>query len=448
VLEEALLQFSEETGIQVQVQYGGSGTLLGQFLLDANGCDVFLPADDSFVQAAKAKHRVAEIVGLAHMTPVIGVASGNPQGVGGIEDLLRPDLRVGLGSLEATSIGKLSKQALAEKGQWDVAQKHVKVFQATVTELATDLVVGNLDAAIVWDTTCAQFEGMEFVSDPTLTGLSQRVALGIAASTRQPSSALLLARWLQAPERGGGIYTKHAFQRTANGDAWNPRAELVVYAGSMFHAALEDVFQRFEEREGVRVTRIYNGCGILVAQMRSGGEPDAYFSCDSSFLDDIEERFGKRQELSVNPLVLIVPAGNPKGIQGLADLSQAGLDVGLAHPTQSALGRLTQNHLKKLGLWDKIQTSGNVKQDAPQGDFLVNALLTGSLDVALVYASNASLVRESLSVIPLDEGIAAHQPFAIAKDSSHPHLSQRLFDAVLEERERFENLGFRWAHRP
>ncbi|MCH2111506.1 MAG: substrate-binding domain-containing protein, partial [Planctomycetes bacterium] len=299
-----------------------------------------------------------------------------------------------------------------------------------------------------WDTTCAQFEGMEFVSDPTLTGLSQRVALGIAASTRQPSSALLLARWLQAPERGGGIYTKHAFQRTANGDAWNPRVELVVYAGSMFHAALEDVFQRFEEREGVRVTRIYNGCGILVAQMRGGGEPDAYFSCDSSFLDDIEERFGKRQELSVNPLVLIVPAGNPKGIQGLADLSQAGLDVGLAHPTQSALGRLTQNHLKKLGLWDKIQTSGNVKQDAPQGDFLVNALLTGSLDVALVYASNASLVRESLSVIPLDEGIAAHQPFAIAKDSSHPHLSQRLFDAVLEERERFENLGFRWAHRP
>ncbi|MCH2113095.1 MAG: substrate-binding domain-containing protein, partial [Planctomycetes bacterium] len=87
VLEEALLQFSEETGVQVQVQYGGSGTLLGQFLLDANGCDVFLPADDSFVQAAKAKHRVAEIVGLAHMTPVIGVASGNPQGVGGLQDL-------------------------------------------------------------------------------------------------------------------------------------------------------------------------------------------------------------------------------------------------------------------------------------------------------------------------------------------------------------------------
>ncbi len=34
----------------------------------------------------------------------------------------------------------------------------------------------------------------------------------------------------------------------------------------MLRPAIEETIQAFEQREGVRVIRIYNGCGILVGR--------------------------------------------------------------------------------------------------------------------------------------------------------------------------------------
>ena len=39
------------------------------------------------------------------------------------------------------------------------------------------------------------------------------------------------------------------------------------------------------------ITPVYNGCGILVSQMKAGEKPDAYFSCDTKFMDMVQERF-------------------------------------------------------------------------------------------------------------------------------------------------------------
>jgi hypothetical protein len=62
---------------------------------------------------------------------------------------------------------------------------------------------------------------------------------------------------------------------------------VVEFLGYRFRFGAVD----FEQREGVRVTRVYNGCGILVTQMHSGTRPDAYFSCDVSFMDQVRDLF-------------------------------------------------------------------------------------------------------------------------------------------------------------
>lgn len=444
-IEPAVRAFEAETGAVVHIQYGGSGSLLGQLQVDGDAADLYLPGDQDYLDRGREAGLIAEILPLATMRPVLAVARGNPHDLHSMEDLLAGDFSFALGSPAAAAVGRVVKRVYSARDQWQEIKAKAKVFQPTVTELATSVTIGQVDAAVVWDATVAQFSNLEMVRLPELEAVPIQVAVGILTKSPRATSALQLARFLAAHDRGLD-HIRAAGLAPVEGDTWTPRPKVLLYAGSMFHAALEETLNTWARREGVDLTRVYNGCGILVAQMRSGGQPDAFFACDTSFLDEVQQRFDSRVVLSNNPLVLICAPGNPFELKSLADLAQPGLRVGLAHPQQSALGRLTLKQMERHGLADTFAASGNLKQDAPQGDFLVNALLTGALDAAVVYASNAALARDKVAVVPLDPSALAEQPFAVRRDCDQGFLIQRMFDAVTskESKERFDALGFAW----
>jgi len=362
-----------------------------------------------------------------------------------MEEVLEKELSFALGSPAAAAVGRVVRKVYSERGQWKEIEAKAKVFQPTVTELATSLAIGQVDAAIVWDATVAQFDGLDLVRLPELEAVPVRVAVGVLTMSPRAGSALQLARYLQAHDRGQAHFSA-AGLTTVHGDTWAARPEVLLYAGSMFHSALEETLTTWARREGVDLIRVYNGCGILVAQMRAGGEPDAFFACDSSFMDDVQSRFDSRVLLSNNPLVMITAPGNPLQLKGLGDLARPGLRVGLAHPEHSALGRLTLQQMEQENLAADFAASGNLKQDAPQGDFLVNALLTGALDATVVYSSNAALAGAKIDRVPLASKAFAEQPFAVARQSEQRYLLQRLFDAATSSRsqDRFAELGFDW----
>ena len=215
----------------------------------------------------------------------------------------------------------------------------------------------------------------------------------------------------------------------------------------MLRPAVHDIIEEFKQREGVQINEVYNGCGILVSQMRAGERPDAYFSCDVSFMDDVEEMFMPSITLTKNPIVILVEKGNPKNIQNLDSLTREGMKVGLGHPDKSALGKLTQILLQSQGMYREMQETGNIVLESATGDFLVNQTRTGSLDAAIVYKSNAALVMDHLDIVPIDlpEAIAS-QPFAVAKSSVHKQLMQRLIGNIKADSssEKFTSLGFLW----
>jgi ABC-type molybdate transport system substrate-binding protein len=195
------------------------------------------------------------------------------------------------------------------------------------------------------------------------------------------------------------------------------------------------------------VTRIYNGCGILVGQMKTSrtAGPDAYFACDQSFLDLVKDRFGPATTVSGNQLVILVHKGNPHGIRRLADLAKPGLRVGVGHEKQCAMGVLTQQTLREDRSRDPVMK--NVKVQSPTGDLLVNQMLAGTLDAVIAYISNAAGHADRLEAVPIDIPCAfADQPFAVARDSEHKNLAGRLLDAILsrQSRERFAEYGFTW----
>jgi ABC-type molybdate transport system substrate-binding protein len=195
----------------------------------------------------------------------------------------------------------------------------------------------------------------------------------------------------------------------------------------------------------VRVVRVYNGCGILVAQMRAGEHPDAYFACDKSFMSQVSDLFLDGVDVSTNQLVILVPKGNPHGIRTLDDLARPGLRVGVGHEKQCALGVITQQTLVQTG--SRAAVMKNVVTQLPTGDMLVNNLRARSLDAVIAYVSNATSAPDELEAISIDVPCAvAVQPVAVGRESRYRQLTSRLLEAIRSRasRERFEANGFHW----
>jgi ABC-type molybdate transport system substrate-binding protein len=184
--------------------------------------------------------------------------------------------------------------------------------------------------------------------------------------------------------------------------------------------------------------------------MKSGQRPDAYFACDTEFMNQVRDIFPSPVSISQNELVILVHKGNPKGIKSLRDLTKPGLRVGIGHEKQCAMGWLTQRTLKEGGVQEEVMA--NVTVQTPTGDMLVNQLRTGSLDAAVVYLSNAAGSADELDAIRI-VGIQcslATQPLAVAQDSAFPQLVGRLFEQLESpvSKNRFLKEGFRWQFDP
>jgi molybdenum ABC transporter molybdate-binding protein len=442
-VEAVAKEYEAAYGVPIQLQYGGSQTLLANVEVSRRG-DLYIPADDSYIQAARSKQLIDETIPLARMTPVAVVRQGNPKNLRTLDDLLRPDVRVAQGNPDATAIGSVTREALRTSGRWEALSSHTAVFKMTVNDVANDVQVGAADAGIVWDSTVRQTPGVEAVPLTELAGAQGHVTAAILRDTKRPTAALKFARFLAARDRGLLRFDEHGFE-PVEGDAWTEVPEVKLLAGSMLRPAVEDTITAFEKREGVKVTRIYNGCGILVAQMRAGERPDAYFACDKEFMNQVADLFTDSCDVSTNQLVIIVHKGNPHGIKSLIDLAKPGLRVGIGHEKQCAMGVITQRTFREGGVQEQVMK--NVMVQSPTGDMLVNQLRTGSLDAIVAYISNAVPAADQLEAIAIDIPCAmAVQPIASGKNSQYKHLVGRLAAAVLsaESQDRFKANGFHW----
>ena len=437
--------YEKEYGVKVQLQFGGSGTLLSNIRVAKSG-DLYLAAGESYLESARGYGLLAEVIPLARQRPVIVVAKGNPKNIRGLEDLVRDDVRVALANPESASIGATVRKVLQKSGQWGALEKHVKVFKPTVNDIANDVKLGAVDVGIIWDVTARQYPDLELVAAPLFEPAVESILIGVLKSSTQPTAALRSARYLAARDRGLPVFAKNHYS-TVEGDTWAEVPEIVFFSGAMLRPGVEKTIKEFEEREGIRITTVYNGCGILCAQMRAGERPDAYFSCDNSFMKSVIDLYQTPVEVVDNNLMILVAKGNPLKIQTPADLLRPGVRVGLPHHEKSAMGNIAWKMLVDMGIYDRL--AANLKVESPTGDFLVNQLRTGSLDAIIACRSNLSGVRVYLDGIPIDHPLAhMMQPYAVGKESKYPQMMLRFRDAITSEesRQRFLDAGFGWRY--
>src|SRR5262249_20681769 len=157
--------------------------------------------DDSYVTAARDRKLIAETVPLAAMRPVVAVPKGNPKQIRGVDDLLRDGVKVSLANPDAAAVGAVARARLKQSGHWERLAKKATVLRTTVSESANDVRIGSADAAVVWDITVRQTEGLEAVELPELRGEPANVSAAVLRCSGQPTAALRFARYLGARDR-------------------------------------------------------------------------------------------------------------------------------------------------------------------------------------------------------------------------------------------------------
>lgn len=472
-------QYQQESGVQVQPAYDGSGKLLSTIRAGGGQGDLYLAADAQHMVQAQKLGLVAEVIPVAVVHPVLIVnartqAALQKQGkpVRAITDLLRDDLKVVLANPDLASIGQLTREVLRPTGVWAKLEQGLKDAAprvstvGTVNEVVLDVRTRDNHVGVVWSAVARQHDDLVIVEVPEFASVTEQMLLGVLAKSEQPAAALRFARYLSARNQGLEMFRKHYFETAADADVWPEKGEtqLLLAAGAMLQPGVEATLKAFEQREGVKVNTSYAGCGHLVAQMKglkmggkSGTFPDAYLSCDTSFMTDVQPWFEKPVTLTENDIVLIVSKESPVRVTTLDDLKDLSLRVGLAHPTNSALGKLTDDLLKAHHLHDAIYAEGRktpiVHTDAAHS--LVSQLCVKALDAAVVYRSNALSNPANLAnhydVIDLKiPGALARQPYAVAKDSEHKQLARRLLQALIAESsfDRMRSIGFRVVYEP
>ncbi len=463
-VEEIAKIYEQKYEVVIELQYAGSNTLLNQLQVNKFAvADLFVAADDFYTDKAVKDGLAVETLPIAHQRPVIAVRKDSDQQINSLEDLLQPGIALAVADPDQAAIGKtvrslLEKIEVSGTNRWKQLEERVTadgVFKPTVTDIANDVKIGAVDAALVWDSTVAMPEyskDLKAISIPELEADPDLVSIAVLRSSTDPTAALRFARFLTARDQGLKTFEKFG-TRPVEGDVWAERPEVSFYCGAVNRRAVEQIIEDFQLREGVIVNTEYNGCGILTTQMKAIenqstqlGFPDVYMACDRYYLDNVKDWFQDDVDVSDVEMVIAVPKGSQK-VSTLADLLKPGIRVAIGQPDQCTIGALSRRMLESENLYQQLQkkqaTDGEIVVEKMSSALLVPDVIAGHVDAAMVYITDVLPNTDAIDIIHVTttQNLAI-QPFSIAKTSDHKYLARRLFRRIAESSKAFESAGF------
>lgn len=464
-MEEIARQYESEFGVTLEIQYNGSNTLLNQLQTDRfNEVDVYLAADDFYTTKAIELGLAMDTVPVAYQRPVIAVRRDSEQTINSFEDLLRDGVRVAVANPDQAAVGKATRRQLSPLNIggiscWDQLEQHVRqsgVFKPTVNDIATDVKLGNIDAAIVWNSTVAMpkyREDLVSISLPELNGSPDLISIAVLKSSTDLPSAYRFARYVSARDRGLETFSKYGTE-AVDGDIWSDVPQVNFFCGAVNRRTTEQIVEEFQRQEGVVVNTIYDGCGILTSRMQGIegqspdlGFPDVYMACDLHYLENVKSWFQEAANVSDVDLVIAVPKGSRK-VGSLSDLLKPEIRVAVGEPSQCTIGALTRRLLQTEGVYERFaEKQQNDDQvtviEKSSSAHLVPDVVTGHVDAAIAYYSDVLPNLDAVDIIRIESPVKmAIQPISIAKTSEHKFLLRRLFRRIENSPDSFESVGF------
>lgn len=199
---------------------------------------------------------------------------------------------------------------------------------------------------------------------------------------------------------------------------------LTVFAAASLTDAFTDAKAVIEgEHRGLSITYNFAGSQVLVQQITEGAPADLVATADAASMDKLVAADLVEQPVvfARNALAIAVAPGNPKGIDGLADLADPDLVVVLADPSVP-VGAYAAASLQHAGV--EVQPR-SLELDVKAALAKVTA---GEADAAIVYATDvrAAGSRASSVAIPDADNQVVAYPIAVVRDSEHRRAARDL----------------------
>lgn len=221
-----------------------------------------------------------------------------------------------------------------------------------------------------------------------------------------------------------------------------PTGQLTVFAA----ASLTDVFgtieTRFEEvHPHVEVVVSFAGSSSLAEQIRQGAPADVFASADLATMATVEEdgAVSGATPFASNTLELVVPAGNPGGVTGIADLARPDLAVALC-ADEVPCGAATSMLLAEAGVEAAPDT---LEQDVKS---VLTKVRLGEADAGLVYRTDviaAGDTVEGIAVAGAGDAVNVY-PVAALVGAPNPDAASAFVDFILSDEARaiLDGAGF------
>ncbi len=188
--EKLIEAFQRRYEIDIAVDYAGSEVLLSRLKVGRKG-DLYMPGDKHYVDQAQLNGMILSRQVVSYWVPVIFVQKGNPKNINGLADLLRDDVKTGLGDPKVCAIGRTSKMIMEKNGfTWDDVVAKLKFQSLTVNELGTQIQIEALDAVIVWDAIAKYFgDGSDMIAIPIEKNVTSSIDVGVLSFTKNQTAA-------------------------------------------------------------------------------------------------------------------------------------------------------------------------------------------------------------------------------------------------------------------
>ena len=216
---------------------------------------------------------------------------------------------------------------------------------------------------------------------------------------------------------------------------------LTVFAAASLVEAFTEMAAAFEqENPGVAVRLNVAGSQQLAQQLAQGAPADLFASADRRQMEAaiaagrVESRTPRR--FAATRMALIVPAGNPAAIDGLADLNRPGVKLVLAGE-QVPAGRYARQVLDRaadhpaFSATFRRETLANVVSHEQNVRAVLTKVELGEADAGIVYAGDTQGAEVETIAIEDDLNVQAGYLLAPIADSDRPELARAFFDLAL-----------------
>ena len=222
---------------------------------------------------------------------------------------------------------------------------------------------------------------------------------------------------------------------TACGSGGSPSTTSLSGTASVFAAAsLTDSFKALgtafqTAHSGATIQFNFAGTPTLVTQIEQGASADVFASADATNMDKLTAdgfTSGTSQVFAHNKLEIVVAAGNPKSITGLADLAKPGV-IYITEATTVPAGKYALQILASAGV--KV-TPKSLETDVKS---VVSKIELGEADAGIVYTTDVKAAGSKVTGVPIPDSVnvVATYPIAAVKRTRNSALASAFIAYVL-----------------